>query len=430
MSVAAPVDTHSRKPSAALPWIICGVAALYYAYEYYLRISPSVMSLSLRHYFMINGAEFGNLSAFYYYAYAPMQIPVGIMMDRYGARRLLTFACLLCSVGTLLFVGPGVFAIAALGRFFVGFGSAFAFVGVLKLATVWMPPSRFAMIAGLTSALGAAGAIAGDITLTKLVSVIGWRPTLYSTALLGLVITVLLWVVIRDHPDGENAEESGAQGVGLRSLLRDLMVILRNKQIWLNGVIGCLLYLPTTTFAELWGIPYLKAAFHFSAEEAAYANSLVFLGFMVGGPIFGAISDRMGNRRRPMLVGSLLAAVIFAMVFYVPSLTQTQVLTLLFLGGVAYSAQVIVFAVGRELSPRKAAGTAIAVTNMMVMLGGFLFQPIIGKILDMTWSGTVIAGVHVFSVANYQVAMLVITVGLLFSSLGILFLRESFSATE
>ena len=122
--------------SVVLPWVICGLGALFYCYEYLLRISPSVMMSDLMQAYHINATVFGNLAAFYYYAYTPMQLPVGILMDRYGPRRLLTFACLACALGSYLFAHAFHIELAQIGRFMVGFGSAFAFVGVLKLATI------------------------------------------------------------------------------------------------------------------------------------------------------------------------------------------------------------------------------------------------------------------------------------------------------
>jgi len=160
-----------------LAWIICGLGAIFYCYEYILRIAPSVMSSDIMRTYDIHAGAFGHLSAFYYYAYALVQPLVGLLLDRYGPRYLLTLACLACAVGTYLFIATEIFWIACLGRFLIGLGSGFAFVGALKLASIWLPPNRFAFISGLVNASGMIGAILGDIFLTRLVSSIGWRAT-------------------------------------------------------------------------------------------------------------------------------------------------------------------------------------------------------------------------------------------------------------
>ena len=181
-----------------MPWLVCGLGALYYCYEYFLRISPSVMMHDLMSVYHLTGAEVGSLSAFYYHAYVPMQILVGLLMDRYGPRRLLAMASLFCASGTYLFVGSRSLAIAELGRFFVGFGSAFAFVGALKLATIWLPSNRFALISGIITSLGMFGAMLGDVALRSLVDNFGWKTTTYFSAIIGVFLAIAIWMVVRD----------------------------------------------------------------------------------------------------------------------------------------------------------------------------------------------------------------------------------------
>ncbi len=169
--------TSNNRKYLLLAWLICALGAIYYSYEYFLRISPSVMEYPLREHFNLSATGFGLLSAFYYYAYVPLQIPVGVLLDRYGPRVLITLACLICVIGIFMFAGTTDFWIAAAGRFLVGFGSAFAFVGVLKLATIWLPENKLAMVSGLASALGTIGAMIGDNLLGGLVIKVGWRET-------------------------------------------------------------------------------------------------------------------------------------------------------------------------------------------------------------------------------------------------------------
>src|SRR3989338_7867051 len=182
-----------------LAWTICGIGALFYFYEYLLRVAPSVVTNELMLTYHIGAAALGNLTAFYYYIYSPMQLPVGLLMDRYGPRRLLTIATATCAIGTFLFTYTHYLWVAQVGRFLTGFGSAFAFVGVLKLATIWLPPQRFAMIAGLATTLGQIGGMVGVITLTALVNHGGWQSTFYLMAYIGVGLTILMYAVLRDH---------------------------------------------------------------------------------------------------------------------------------------------------------------------------------------------------------------------------------------
>ena len=186
------------KKSTLLPGVFLGIAALFYLYEYFLRIAPSVMTTELANAFHINATQLGVFSAFYYYIYTPMQLPVGILMDRYGPRRLLTFATLICALGAYLFAGTNLLSVAELGRFLTGLGSAFAFVGALKVASIWFSPERFATIAGLATSIGMFGGLIGDNFMTLMVQFLGWKSTIIWTANLGLILALVIWLYMRE----------------------------------------------------------------------------------------------------------------------------------------------------------------------------------------------------------------------------------------
>lgn len=413
-------------------WFVCGLGAIYYMYEYFLRISPSLMEGPLRDHFNLSATSYGVLSAFYYYAYVPMQVPVGVMMDRYGPRILLTFACLICVCGTFIFASTDEYYIAAVGRFLMGFGSAFAFVGVLKLATIWLPENHLGMVSGMAAALGTIGAMIGDNFLGSLVISVGWQKTLIWTGFIGLGLTVILWIGIKDSQG--KASHTGTINTFNKSWA-DLLIILKNKQIWINGLYGCLVYLPTTVFAELWGIPYLEHAHHLSQESADFANSILFLGFTLGAPLMGWISDRIARRKLPMLFGAAGAAVVMMMVLYFPDLDASRINALMFLLGLLYSAQCLVFPVGRELSPQEAAGTAMATTNMLVMLGAMFLQPLVGHLLDFSLAShvsqaamDVVSGDNLqklYTADDYQFALSIIPLGILIAGILTFFLKET-----
>ena len=426
------LDFENRKSYTIIGWLICGLGAVFYSYEYLLRIAPSVMEHSLRLHFNLSATGFGMLSSMYYYAYVPMQLPVGVLLDRYGPRVLLTFACLLCVIGTFLFTATSIFWVAAAGRFLVGFGSAFAFVGVLKLVTIWLPENRLAMVSGMAAALGTIGAMLGDNFLGMFVEKLGWIKSLNITAVFGIGLVFVLWMGIHDKK-GRYRQRGTVSS--LKNGMIDLGIIIRNKQIWVNGMYGCLVYLPTTVFAELWGIPYLRHAHGLSEDAAGLANSLLFFGLTLGAPLMGYISDKLARRKLPMFIGAAGAAVVMSMILYLPGLKESNIHALMFLLGVLYSAQSIVFAVGRELSPGEAAGTAMAITNMIVMLGAMLLQPLVGRLLDFSLiahqgdtsaTGPAVDNVlKLYTLGDYQFALSIIPIGIVIAAILTFFLKET-----
>jgi len=420
-------ETQSNDSYRFLAWLICGVGACFYCYEYFLRIAPSVMTADLMRFFHLSAGQYGDLIAFFYYAYTPMQLVVGVLMDRYGPRRLLTLACLCCTIGAFLFASTPYVVVAGLGRFLIGFGAAFAFVGALKLATIWLPPERFAAISGMVTALGMLGAMVGDVVMAELVELRGWRFTILMSVWIGAILIVLILLIVRDRV--KTTRQSAVTFVpelGFYDVFVGLVQSLKNPQIWINGLIGCLMYLPISAFAELWGIPYLIQTHHVSHVEAASIVSMIFFGFAVGGPLWGMISDFVKLRRLPLIMGSIVSLVLICIILYVPNLSSGLLHILFFCFGMTASVEIIVFAVGREVSQKHIAGTAISLTNTFVMLGGALFQPIIGVLLDLHWGGQLGAGgVHVYTVHTYQMALSILPLGLVAAVIFGFLLRET-----
>ena len=409
---------------SVLGWIISILAALFYCYEYLLRIEPSVMVQPLMHNFQVTAGGFGALVAMYYYIYTPMQVVVGVTTDYFGPKRVLTTAIAFCAIGAFLFAYSHVYWIAAVGRLFIGFGSAFAFVGVLKLAAMWLPKKFFAMFVGITTSLGMLGGMFGDIELSRLVGSIGWRAVLFGSAGFGVVLMLVYIFFVK-----ERKPERQVETATINMLMRSLWQIVKTWQLWCAGIIGGLLYLSLSAFAELWGIPFLRSVHSSHKEIADTVNSLVFFGWLIGSPLTGWLSDKIRSRKKPMVIGSLLAAICIGLIVWRPDMNAYLAGTLLFLFGVFASAENLAFVIARERVGLKMTATAVSFINLVVMLGGLIFQPLVGEILDWHWSGLIRHGVHIYQTSDYQFALAVLPIMMLIACVLALTLRETY-ATE
>lgn len=409
------------------PWLICTMGMLFYCYNYFLRVSPSVMQNDLMQNLHINASQFGMLASFYYCAYTPMQVPVGMIYDRFGARLVQFFAVLIAVSGVAVFIAADTLFAASAGRFLIGLGTAFAYIGVLKLASIWLPPNRFATIAGLTTAFGMISAIISDKYLTSFVQSMGYKNALHVALIIGVTLSAVILFFMRSTPKNPaHAHQPKAAPMAFKQLLHALRIVLTNPQMWLIGFIGCLFYLPASVFLDLWGIPYLEAVYQLTPEQAASAVSCTFVGWIISGPSIGAISDKIKQRRLPLIISAFMSTIFLSLIFYIPGLSLYTLYVLFFFVGIFCGAHPLCFALGKENCPNQISGTAVAVVNTLIMLGGWVFQPVVGKLLDQHSANIVIQnGVRIYSASDYNYALTVIPVGLILTIALSFFLKET-----
>jgi len=413
------ISSISRR-QIVLGTVICAIAALFYCYEFVLRIIPGVLQSELSAAFgHLSASTFGQLSALYYFAYSPMQVPVGILMDRFGPRRLLSLACLCCTVGSFMFSFSSSMMIAGSGRFLVGFGSAFAFVGVLSLAVHWLPRRYFSLVAGLMTTLGMMGLIYGEMKITELATSMGLNYVLLTMVVIGFLLTVLILLVVRDGPGG-----LAVRSQSLPDFYRNIMRVLVSPQVWLIAFVGACLYTSLSVFGELWGKSYLELAHHLTKLEAAKTISAMFLGWAVGAPLAGYFSDRSGRRVLPLVIGAFMSLVCISIILYLPGLSYVALNVLMFFYGLFSASEIIIFIMARENSGAELSGTVFAAANMIVTLGGVIFQPLVGSLLDKFSSGRLVGGVHIYSIIDYQLALSVLPASLLLVMVAAFFLKD------
>ena len=390
---------HRMMHWSGYPWLVWGLGAAFFFSEYLARLAPNVMVSQLMAQFHLNAWGIGVLSSYFYWPYIIMQLPVGLFVDRYGAHALLMVMTFVCALSCYIFSVSHVVVWVYFARFLLGVAGAFAFVATLKLAAVWFPAHRFGLLAGATQALGMLGAAFGEGPVAMLVSWSDWRFTLLLMSCVFFVLAILIGLFVRDRGEHDSVELTRHAYV---DLWRGLRHVLKNKQTWYNALFAALIYAPTGAFAELWGVTYLQHVQNMSHTVSANAMSMVFIGWGIGGPLCGGLSDRI-KKRKPFMFGSALLSLLFlAGALYGHFGSDVPVFVCLFMYGLANSGLVIAYALSGEINPQWVVGISIAFANMASVVLAPLFQDLAGWLLVKQWAGTMLNGVPSYTVSAYQ----------------------------
>lgn len=399
-------------------WFVWGLASFFYLYQFVLRASPNVMSQDLMRAFSIQASSLGILSSCYYYAYAFLQIPIGLLLDRVGPQKVLRVATLVCAVGTLLLATAPSFLWACAGRVLVGAGAAGAFLSTISLISLWLKPQYFAFAIGATIALGKMGGVVSNGPLVWLIQAQNWRTALVVLFFVGVGISALVWLFLQ-HKDCPKKLEQETVSSSIRT-------ITHTPQMWLIAVYGCLMYVPLSVFTDTWGTLFLMKKYTLSKSIASGALSLVFVGTAIGAPLVAFVSDKFKERRGTLLLSALSSLITAVLLVFWPQTETYTAFILCFLFGITMTGQTLVFTCASERMPAKISGLATGFTNTVVMLGGVFLQPLAGFILDFLWDGEVRGGVPFYSLENFQLSLAVIPISVLISLVLALCIKETF----
>lgn len=386
------------------------LTSIFLFFEMALQVSPSVMSSQLMHDLNMTAFGLGIMSGCYFYTYTAMQVPSGLLFDRYQPKYLILSAIMICTLGNfLLSISPHML-VACLSRLLMGIGSAFAFVSVLVVTKDLFPSRWFAFMTGITQALAAIGAMSGQLPISLLVQAAGWRHTLMMLSGFGAVLAVAIYIFFNYRPQIQTCSQQICQ----RNLFP---TILKNPQTWLVALYAMLMWAPMSGFTSLWGVPYLESAYGLSSTKAAFICSLMWLGLAIGSPLLGFSSTALRQRKWPLVVVAMVGAGAFASVLLM-HLPTWLLATALLLAGAACAGQALTFTVVKENNDSSVAATAISLNNMAVVISGALFQPLMG------W---IVAHLSPYHDHNLQVAVFIVLIAYLLSVLiSLFFIRDSY----
>jgi len=422
------MEKSSEYPPITVALVIWGLGAALYLVGFFQRVAPAVITRELMAEFALSAVALGNLSALYFYSYVAIQIPTGVFVDHWGPRRVLTTGALIAACGMLLFALAPAHSVAGAGRLLVGAGVGVAFVSMLKLATHWVHPSRFALISGLALACGSLGGISAGVPLRLGVDALGWRGVMAAVGVATALLAVAMWYFVRDDPSERGFRSFSTVSVAHRqshSMLGGIGEVFRYRNVWLN-FIGCgAITGPMLAFGGLWGVPFLVSQYGLSTAEAAFVTSVMLVAWAVGSPLAGVLSDRLRRRKLPIVAGGALAAFLWSVLIYVPGLPYAILITTMAGLGIASGVVVIGFAFCKESVPASLAGTASGVANMGNMLGGMAMQPLIGWLLDRGWDGGMAGDVRIYGFPAYAGGFTLMLAWLVAGLAALAFARET-----
>jgi nitrate/nitrite transporter NarK len=422
--------THARgHPPASLAWLVWGLGAALYFIAFYQRVAPAVLVQELTREFALTGAALGNLSAFYFYSYVAMQIPTGLIADRWGPRKLLTAGAALTAAGTLVFALAPTAYVANAGRLAIGAAAGVAFVAMLKLASHWMPPRQFALASGVALFVGVVGATVAGAPLRLLVDAMGWRNVMLASAVVTAAVAVAIWIVARDDPSERGYESyfpHGADGGKGGSVWADLRIVFGYRNIWLLYFVPGAFSGIVLMFAGLWGVPFLVTHYGLSTARAASLCSLLLVSWSVASIAYGPVSHKLHSRRIPFIAGLLATTALWAALVWVPGWSRPMLVALIVALGLAAGAFILIFPFGKESVPARLAGTVSGITNMGVMTGGLVMQPLVGWVLDRHWTGALTAGgARLYDLDAYRSAFSILFAWGAVALVALLFTRET-----
>jgi MFS family permease len=373
---------HEKK-DGKLAWLAWTAAVAFYLYEYFVRVAPNVMEHELALEFSASAAAMAAAFGSYYMVYSPLQLFAGTMFDKFGGKSVLVPACALVTIGCFFPIIPSnSLTFITIGRILAGIGSSCAFIGTMYLAAVWFHDRRLAFLSGLTTSLGILGALLAQAPLALMIDRVGWHMSFMCMAIVGIVVTVILSAYVPKTPRWEREKRNiVACSASFRRFMSGLISVSKNRQTWLIGFVAACMYAPLVVFGDLWGTRYIEVTLGLQKAKAAEVAGMLYIGWLVGSPIAGLLSDLVHCRRKPLIYGSFLSTILLFAVVLLPIKSPAIVGTMLFLTGLCSSPEVICFVASLEVNMPWARGCAIAVVNMIVMLSGIL-QPLVGWLID------------------------------------------------
>ncbi|KTC80453.1 MFS transporter [Legionella cherrii] len=419
MQVVDEFQEYSDLKSSLLPWMVCFAATLFFFYEFIQGNMFASIAANIMQDFKIQADKMAWLSSIYYLSNVLFLFVAGMVLDRFSIKNTLLVAMFLCVASTFLLAYSHSFYLALFCRFITGIGSAFCFLGPVRLASHWFPPKRMALVTGAIVTMAMAGGMLAQYPLTKLVILVGWRQAVQNVGILGFAMLVLMFFWIKERP--QYIVKQVAQPINVLSAAKKAYF---NTQYIRAAFYASLMNMAIAVFGAMMGTLYLVQRLDISSAQASMVNGMLFLGAIIGSPLVGWISDKMGLRIMPMKIGVLASLLTLLAVLYLP-VSYNVMAILFFLLGFFTSAQVISYALVAESSPPAMTATAVSVISILTQGGYIVYQNLFSYLLTNHSGMQLVNGTPVYLLSAYQYAAIILPVGLLVAFFMLFGLKET-----
>lgn len=400
--------------------LVFAIVLASFVLSFFHRTAPAAIAGELAQAFSINAAVLGTLAATYFYVYTLLQVPVGVLADTLGPRKLLAGGSLVAAAGSLAFALAPTWEIAAAGRTLVGVGVSVAFISILKISAIWFAPNRFATLNGFTMFAGNLGAVVAGAPLAWVVTQASWRTVFVALAVLSAMLGIATWMLVRDSPQARGFDAVAPAGSAFATDVRwthALSSVLRNRATWPGFFVNVGIGGSYLAFAGLWAVPWLEHAYGMSRVAAAQHASALLLGVAFGSLAVGWMSDRVGNRRLLMRAFAFAFALSWLPLIVRAPWPMSATLSWFVLMGLLIPGFTLAWTVAKEVNRPEHSGIATSVVNVGIFLGTGILQPLVGWVIDRGRSAGDIAGA-------WDRGVLLMAAAAAFGAVATLFVRE------
>ncbi|WP_068469842.1 MFS transporter [Candidatus Protochlamydia phocaeensis] len=356
--------------SRMMAWMVWIIASVFYAYQYILRVMPNIMMGDIMQHFDIGAATFGQFSGVYYIGYSLMHLPIGIMLDRYGPKRVMAGCIVLTVIGLLPLLFSDHWIYPIVGRALIGIGSSAAILGLFKIIRMAFSEKRFSRMLSLSVTIGLIGAIYGGAPVSYMRDVLGYQAVIQFFAIAGIALAVAtFWIV----PDIKSSEQT--------AVMADIKEVLGNNRVIFSCLFAGLMVGPLEGFADVWGTAFLKQVYGFDGTLASSLPSMIFIGMCFGAPLLSLVAEKTGNYLGTIIgAGIIMAASFFVLLIWRPSASSISFSFVLV--GICSAYQILAIYKASTYVRENVAGLTTAVANMIIMTFGYAFHTAIGGMVN------------------------------------------------